>query len=238
MGVLENQVASIMQVNLPGSWFWSKDINSHYLGNNTSFGQFFGFRYSNEMIGCSDHELRCEAAAMADTFQKCDRQVMTSDFEFKFFEILKSARHETRIVVVNKIPLLNTDRQVIGTFGHAIDVTEPFFKLGCLLGSEVKSSSKKLAPGSFAVGGALQNKFNLTNRQAECLFYLLRYKTAKQIATILNISVRTVDEHIEKLKYKFNCRYVKELLEKAIHHNFLQFIPDSIFSSQLSLTIE
>lgn len=45
----------------------------------------------------------------------------------------------------------------------------------------------------------------LTNRELQCVNYLIRGKTAEEISIILNISKRTIETHIENLKRKFNC---------------------------------
>jgi DNA-binding CsgD family transcriptional regulator len=56
----------------------------------------------------------------------------------------------------------------------------------------------------------------LTKREAECLFYLLHQKSAKEMGALLKISSRTVESYILKLKEKFKCKTKKELHEKLI----------------------
>jgi len=45
----------------------------------------------------------------------------------------------------------------------------------------------------------------LTNREKECLLWLIRGKTAPEIAIILGMSHRTAEKHIASLKNKFQC---------------------------------
>lgn len=59
----------------------------------------------------------------------------------------------------------------------------------------------------------IQFKLSITHRQAECLYYLFRGKTAKQIAKILNLSYRTIEYYIENLKNKFDCKNRTELID-------------------------
>jgi DNA-binding CsgD family transcriptional regulator len=87
----------------------------------------------------------------------------------------------------------------------------------------------------------LSTKFSglqLTDRQSEVLFYLLRGKTVKQIALLLKISPRTVDEHLEQLRYKFNASNKNELIDKAISAGFLNTIPERLFRTQLSIELK
>ena len=45
----------------------------------------------------------------------------------------------------------------------------------------------------------------LTEREYECVNYLIRGKTAEEIAIILNISKRTAEAHVQNIKRKMNC---------------------------------
>lgn len=45
----------------------------------------------------------------------------------------------------------------------------------------------------------------LTDREYECVNYLIRGKTAEEMAIILNISKRTVETHVKNIKRKMNC---------------------------------
>ena len=45
----------------------------------------------------------------------------------------------------------------------------------------------------------------LTVREYECVDYLIRGKTAEEIAIILNISRRTAETHVQNIKRKMNC---------------------------------
>ena len=65
------------------------------------------------------------------------------------------------------------------------------------------------------------NKLNLlSGQQKQCIDLTIQGFSAKEIAKILQISHRTVEEYLEKAKIRFNCRnksqliaeYVKEIL--------------------------
>lgn len=53
----------------------------------------------------------------------------------------------------------------------------------------------------------------LSTREHQCLELILKGRTAKEIATILNISVRTVEIHMRNLKLKTGCRHKSELIQ-------------------------
>ncbi|MCK4870980.1 MAG: helix-turn-helix transcriptional regulator, partial [Gammaproteobacteria bacterium] len=64
------------------------------------------------------------------------------------------------------------------------------------------------------------NKFadqvHLSDRQIECLTYLLAGYTAKEIAQILGLSFRTVESYVEIIKQKHGCPNKKELIRKIL----------------------
>lgn len=74
----------------------------------------------------------------------------------------------------------------------------------------------------------------LTTRQQTCLFLLARGKTVKQIANILSISTRTVEEHIESIKHRLNCYSKSQVIEKAIDSGFLYYIPKEFLNGRIS----
>lgn len=55
---------------------------------------------------------------------------------------------------------------------------------------------------------------NLDVRDKEILFHLVRGKTAKMIARILELSYRTIEHRLEKIKYKFGVSSKAELIDK------------------------
>lgn len=54
----------------------------------------------------------------------------------------------------------------------------------------------------------------LTSREVECVKWYITGKSAEEIAIILNISKRTVETHLEKVKKKLNCYKQSQLAGK------------------------
>lgn len=57
-------------------------------------------------------------------------------------------------------------------------------------------------------------KTHISSREVECLYLLSKGHTVKEIAQILDISPRTVDTYIERLKQKLQCNFKSELIQK------------------------
>ncbi len=64
----------------------------------------------------------------------------------------------------------------------------------------------------------IENKFNnlhlLSHRENECVKFILKGYTSKEIAKELVISNRTVDTYINRIKTKYNVRKIIELVSK------------------------
>lgn len=54
----------------------------------------------------------------------------------------------------------------------------------------------------------------LTEREHDCLNYLLKGLTAKESAKVLGISPRTVEEYLAQLRYKLQCKDKGEVISK------------------------
>ncbi|HEV2613222.1 MAG TPA: helix-turn-helix transcriptional regulator [Gammaproteobacteria bacterium] len=63
---------------------------------------------------------------------------------------------------------------------------------------------------------------SFTERQTECLYYLSRGYSAKDIARVLNISHRTIESFINQIKIKLHCTRKQEII-KFINENNLFF---------------
>lgn len=57
---------------------------------------------------------------------------------------------------------------------------------------------------------------SLTSRQKQCVYWLLKGKTAWETARILNLSQRTVEHYLQNIKAKLNCRTKFELISKVL----------------------
>ena len=64
-------------------------------------------------------------------------------------------------------------------------------------------------------GKRIQNIY-LSKRENEILTYVTKGYNAKQIAKKLDISSRTVEQHVENIKFKMNVSSKAELIEKVM----------------------
>lgn len=76
----------------------------------------------------------------------------------------------------------------------------------------------------------LMNNSNIkfTEREMECLYFIIRGKSAKVIADLLCVSRRTVEDYVNKLKIKFSVKNKYELISAAVEMGYLKVVPSRL----------
>ena len=69
---------------------------------------------------------------------------------------------------------------------------------------------------------------NLTQAEADCLFYLLQGKPAKKIASSLYKSTKTIEFYINNIRIKWECANKSEIFDKCFELGYLKISPSLI----------
>ncbi|MGF1491106.1 MAG: PAS domain S-box protein [Microcoleaceae cyanobacterium] len=108
--------------NIPQLIFW-KDRNSVYQGCNQNFAQVAGVNSPEEIVGKTDFDLAWKQEE-AEWFRQCDRKVMDSgEAELHIEEPQQQADGKQAWLDTNKIPLKDSDGNVMGILGTIEDIT-------------------------------------------------------------------------------------------------------------------
>jgi DNA-binding CsgD family transcriptional regulator len=221
-----------LSMEIPGLFLGWKDKNSRIIGINKTVAKMAGFASPDEAIGKYDCDLPCDLANYANQFVAMDRRVMREDKQYRMIEVYQYAngRHA---LLTSKAPLKDSKNTIIGTVFYSIILESyEFIKLASIL-SQYHRYYSSLNFGSYVIE-PVNNQFSLSVRESEVLFYLLRGKTAKQIASTLKLSPRTIEDYIDHIKIKLNCHTKSALIEKAVEAGLLYFIPNNLMNKNLS----
>lgn len=134
------------------------------------------------------------------------KHILSSEKEAILIEHGFNSEKKSAVYLSKKTPLYDVDKKLAGIIGLSIDVTE----------KSVRSFSESIIPEikrEFIIDSSV---VKLSLRQQQCLNYLLCGLTAKEIANRLNVSVRTVEQHISATKLKFKCTKKSELINKIL----------------------
>lgn len=170
-------------------------------------------------------------SCFAESYQKDDHYVIKNRKNLTIINPVRLLKNQSLLLINKRSPIINDSDQVEGIFSMASPIAEHQFCSAMFLLYE---------RDRFYIGNEYKNigyiiserdgPENLSTKEFECLFFILRGKNARQIAEITFRSVRTIESHIESLKYKFSCTSKSELIEKAIDVGLMRIIPKSIIA--------
>ncbi len=195
-----------------------------------------GYDNAEEMYGHSVLEVRCKAAEAAPRWIEQNQQVTNKNTLLKLLDIHPYRNNEIKILLSQKTSLFDNQSNAIATLFYGIEIEQHnFTKLFMNIAKLDKKYQTKnnINQRSYYFGKTLKDS-GLTNREIECLFYIVRGKTANQIADILFISKRTVESHMTNMKSKLGCLTKADLIDKAVTENFIHLLPDVIFKNLAS----
>ncbi|MCY7390666.1 MAG: PAS domain-containing protein [Leptolyngbyaceae cyanobacterium CAN_BIN12] len=120
-----NKSAELLQLvldNIPQALFW-KDRELVYLGCNRNWGKAAGLQNPLEVVGKTDYDLIWKEEA--ELYREQDRQVMETDTPvLHLIEHRHNADEQEAWIDVNKIPIHDSEGNVIGILGAIEDITE------------------------------------------------------------------------------------------------------------------
>jgi PAS domain S-box-containing protein len=171
------QMLQLVIDNIPECVFW-KDIDSVYLGCNRNFANCAGFDSPEDIVGKTDYDLVCNQQE-ASFYRECDARVMqTNTPEYKIVEPHTQRNGKQTWLETNKVPLHNTEGNVVGILGTFEDITVK--RQAELALRETQERLQAILDNSPAIIYLVdtEDRYLLINRQYEKLFNI----TNKEIA--------------------------------------------------------
>jgi DNA-binding CsgD family transcriptional regulator len=189
-------------------FLFCKDLDGKYINCNDRLLKGIGFCNKQDMLGRTDFDISCFTENEVTTFRNTDKLTIKENKLISFVEPITLSDNRTVFALTNKYPLRSKTNKIIGNIGLSLLANiEPINVLPKY--TQVDISEKSV----------------LSRRQVDCLYYLLKGLTCKQIAKQLNLSPRTVEHHVEAAKDKLGCDNRAELFAKGLN---LQVIRDRL----------
>lgn len=207
-------------------------------GNLPSVG-LFGFRQLDDMLGLLPAEIKCDAASAAPIFEEQNNYVFETGREMISLELHAYAEGAQRFLRSRKSPLYDEAGfiKAVECSCHELQHKDLNLFLAQLLRIDHYITNDH---GTYHTRAnyTCQQVPHLSPRESECLFFLVRGFTAKEISHRLGIATPTVNSYIENLKSKLNCNSRSQMIERAAELNLLPVIPTSLLKHQsLSLIV-
>lgn len=216
---------------LPG-FFGTFNQNSFYTSLNQAGQEWLGLRNTDITVGITHLDIKCNAVEVAHQWIKQDRECLQSDTGTAKFIGYAMYASGWKTVLGEKRAFRLSDDAPIQIACQIMDITNlglfditPFLlkKNGFFLQKQLALTLTDNYP-------VLRDNTRLSVRQSECLFFLIRGKTFKEIAARLGLSPKTIEQYVDGIKYKLRCSSRTELVELALDRGYLNFLPESLLS--------
>lgn len=178
----------------------------------------------DKAIGTSDYDINAPAVKHADVFRAQDMEVFGAKKSRQWFEVLTYANDELKFLLSEK--------------SYIFDAIE---KKPYLLAThqEIKVNNLQIFACSnidiFKQGASINLSYRLVETigqlspvESEVLFFLMRGKTAKQVAFGLSRSHRTIEDHIAHIRNKFSCKNKNDIIDYCFIKNYINLMPRSL----------
>lgn len=188
-------------------YVWWKDIDSVFLGCNDNCARYIGLNSPKDIVGMSDFDIY-DNKAEAESVRKMDQEIIrTGKSQLNFEECLTMPSVGKRWLSTSKIPLLDDDKNIIGTIGWFDDITE-------IKEMQIQMDAKNKALINYSL------RLQETNRQLELVNIDLE-KFTYAASHDLKSPIRILKGFATILKEKESANLAQESLE------YLDFICDS-----------
>lgn len=207
--------------HLPGWYIYWKDIQGHYMSCNDAMAAINNFSSPQDIAGRCDYDLPLISALTAELFREDDKKVIASGSAMQFQELAVFGKHEILFFSIKTL-LYNQNKKIVGILGMSCEqgIFDSQAHYPALYNRHVSSSASTLSLLARETHfSECEKKHGLSRRQSECLYYLTRGMTMKQIAKVLNVSPRTIEHHVENLKVKLDCYSRSALVAKAMQNS-------------------
>jgi DNA-binding CsgD family transcriptional regulator len=202
----------------------------------STISKLAGYKNPENICGLTDYDIKADAVKFADTFRSQDQFVLRQQSPYRGLDILRYADGEIHVLQVKKSLVLDNDKKPYGVLGQADHVSNDILQklTRYVLAADKHFLAKNLGMQSYQLmenNPFVESEIKFTKRQVECFFYIIRGYSATEIANILHVSKRTIENHIQAIKVKLGCNKKSELIDNIISLGYLNVIPASFFNA-------
>lgn len=227
---------------LPGAWTVI-DNKSCFIYYNQAYAKMAGLDNKwpkDYLIGKTGAAIPSKPSRCIKYFWYSDKLVKETKKKVTLLNCLQGENDQWLLLELNKIPIINQDNEVEAILcqyinkvdNHALDLvlslaTQP------IISTEISNDDVIIYNLS-----QISEQVILKPRELECLFYLSRGYSHKEIARNKKVAYRTLSYHIDELKDKFHASTITELVIKAIVSGYIDNLPKNLFREQMVIIVQ
>ncbi|NHB60281.1 helix-turn-helix transcriptional regulator [Photorhabdus sp. RW14-46] len=210
--VISPQIINTMaQSNEP----WGiKDKNSCFIYANQACKRVQNISSSFDYEGLYDYDLPWDGAEFAEEYMTHDRMVMEKEERMR--SLITHVHGKEQILssyFFEKHPFYHEDGSCIGTIYHGWQAQD--FSFTRLFRGKLPANIMFQPPTD-----------RFTQREWDVIFLILHKYTSKQIGIILNISYRTVENHISRICKRIGLHSSRQLEEYCRTNDYDLYVPE------------
>lgn len=205
---------------LPGYIGW-KDKNLYHSGCNRNLAAALCLKDTSQIVGLKDQDL-LDHNDESDLFHEKNDLLVLQGNTVKGIH-RSSTPYDGSLFYFVKKPMFDNFNQISGLIYYCHEFIAPS-TFPNVFEIDLRNCSEDFRPSHYRIAPQ-DNICNLSDRELECLFFILRGKSAKQIGEYIRLSKRTVESYIENVKNKFGCHNKSELILKAFSMGYMNIIP-------------
>lgn len=211
----------VMMIDVFDSASFFTDGKGTYLTPNAVASTLCGFKRPDDMHGTSYQALPSPLSAFARQFIEQDQWVLDNQQSLTFIEMFRYADNQYHCHLGRKSFVPQAQSFLVKA--TLFNITELINPILCeLLSVQDRTiSQKETRAFCYHLSQQDDDKAILTQREIQCVRYLMHNFTNKMIAARLNVSARTIESHINNIKNKLNLTSKAMIVAHCIQNNLL-----------------
>lgn len=122
---MDNQIILSQLINTVPQYIFWKDRSGVFRGCNLAFAKQFGFESDKEIIGKTDFDFYWAPTELQHKYVADDQAVMNSGIpKLNYEEEQGQPDGSIKTILINKVPVYDENKQVVGILGTYLDITE------------------------------------------------------------------------------------------------------------------
>ena len=222
------------------AFFAFTDKSFNMLKTNQFTAQQYGFSDFREYLGRAAWDTKTAPVNKIAAYMRSHNQsVMKYGEPLIEFNLCTYHQNKTYLMIMLKTPVFDLEKSTCGVLavGNLLPIETYYRQLITLSLIDKYFSSKNTKQPQICYTVIKKfNDENLTVRESECLYFMIRGKSAKLIADYLHLSRRTVEEYQANLKQKIGVTLQSQVIEYSVMYNLIHYIPESLICNLLGIS--
>lgn len=212
---------------------WVRGADFKFKHTTTTAAKMSGFNSFDQLIGLTAYDLKSPVVQSAPEFDRQVTKVIHSGQPLEMLDIHTFDNQHLQIYLTTLSPIYNTTDEVKSVHGKCTDLNKQYDHL---LSTHLLPNLSQLINLNRSISLSLEiidryDCLNLTLRESECFYFATRGHSNQFISELLCISPRTVDDHINAIKFKIGHKKRGAIIDYAVALDLIRYIPRSLLTN-------